>query len=242
MLVLPGITSPAAVWEFAVEEFARRRRVLILDQRGRGLSDGPPSGYRLEDYAADARAVIAACGLTRPVVLGHSMGARVAAALAAATPEDVGPVVLVDPPVTGPGRPPYPFPLDFYLDGIRAAVAGETPSSSPHSGWDAARLADRTAWLGTCDPEAVSASYRNFHAEDFLGRWAALARPALVVGARSPVVPPAALDELRRTNPTAWVRTVEDAGHMVPWDNLAGFERAVEDGIAWALEADVRTA
>src|ERR1051325_1090298 len=53
----------------------------MLDNRGRGLSDQRPGlGHSTEDYAEDAAGVIEALGLAPTMVLGHSMGARVAAA------------------------------------------------------------------------------------------------------------------------------------------------------------------
>ena len=104
VLILPGIPSPAPTWEFVARELADDYRVFTADIRGRGLSDNPPSGYTLPDYAADAAGVIEALGLDRPIVLGHSMGARIATALGALHPDSAGALVIVDPPLTGPGR------------------------------------------------------------------------------------------------------------------------------------------
>jgi len=56
-------------------------RVTVPDVRGRGESDRAASGqYRLTDYAADVAGLVAALNLRTPAVLGHSMGARIAAA------------------------------------------------------------------------------------------------------------------------------------------------------------------
>ena len=54
--------------------------MLVLDVRGRGLSDTPADGFTLPEYAGDVAAVIDELELEPPVVLGHSMGARIAAA------------------------------------------------------------------------------------------------------------------------------------------------------------------
>ena len=86
LLIVPGITMPAACVEFLALPLAERHRVISVDPRGRGLSEQPESGYALTDYADDLAALIAALGLERPIVLGHSMGARIAAALAAYHP------------------------------------------------------------------------------------------------------------------------------------------------------------
>ena len=126
LVLLPGITSPAVSWEFVGERLAGRNDVYVVDNRGRGLSQGGANlGYRLDDYAADTEGMIRALGLARPVVMGHSMGARIGARLARRAPDCVGKLILVDPPVSGPGRRPYPPPLQPYLDSLDAVSRGE---------------------------------------------------------------------------------------------------------------------
>ncbi|MGE4012351.1 MAG: alpha/beta fold hydrolase, partial [Alphaproteobacteria bacterium] len=59
LLLLPGITSPAITWAFVSERLAQWLHVYTLDIRGRGLSEQRPGlGYRLNDYALDAKGVI----------------------------------------------------------------------------------------------------------------------------------------------------------------------------------------
>lgn len=75
-----------------------RWRIAGLDHRGHGASDRAADGYRVVDYAADTVAVVSH-ELPAPVILhGHSLGALVALATAAAVPERVAAVVLEDPP------------------------------------------------------------------------------------------------------------------------------------------------
>lgn len=50
ILIVPGITSPAVTWAFAAEKLAESHRVIVVDLRGRGLSESRPGlGYSLED-------------------------------------------------------------------------------------------------------------------------------------------------------------------------------------------------
>ncbi len=74
----------------------RRFRIITYDARGHGLSSKPSSGYGFEQVVADARVVIAATRLRRPIVVGHSWGAMVALELATRRPRAVGGAVLVD--------------------------------------------------------------------------------------------------------------------------------------------------
>ena len=52
--------------------------VIMYDRRGHGLSAKPETGYTWQVHAADLVALIAALGLERPRVIGHSGGAAAA--------------------------------------------------------------------------------------------------------------------------------------------------------------------
>ncbi|MGQ0634397.1 MAG: alpha/beta fold hydrolase [Planctomycetaceae bacterium] len=74
-----------------------RWRIVALDFRGHGKSGRVSGGYRVVDYVEDALSLLATVG-EPAIVYGHSLGALVAAAAAAARPELVRAVVLEDPP------------------------------------------------------------------------------------------------------------------------------------------------
>jgi len=226
LLIVPGITMPAACVEFVALPLAEFHRVISVDPRGRGLSDQPESGYALTDYAADLAALIEALRLDRPIALGHSMGARIVAALAACHPDAAGAVILADPPLTGPGRNPYPVPLDPYVDSLRKAKHGATADDMRPAfpTWSDEHLELRARWLGTCSEAAVVETYERFHSEDLHALLPQIPVPVLFVyGAESPVVPAGELPELRALLPRARFEAVDRAGHMIPWDNLDDF-------------------
>jgi len=223
ILIIPGITSPAITWEFVAEPLAEARRVIACDVRGRGLSDKPATGFTLADYAADAAGLIEALSLRRPIVLGHSMGARIAAALGAAHPDLVGPLIIVDPPLTGPGRPPYPTSRESFQEQLHEAYAGTTAEAVRrfYPRWKERELQLRAEWLPTCDEHAVLETHRLFDVEDFFGYWSRLHPPLLFIyGKESPVVTEEGLADVRAANPAAAVLGIADAGHMIPWENL----------------------
>jgi N-formylmaleamate deformylase len=226
LVIVPGITSPAITWEFVAAPLSNEFRVIIVDTRGRGLSESPSSGYTLREYADDLIGLVRGVGLVQPVVIGHSMGARIVAAAAADMRQAFGPVVIVDPPLSGLGRDPYPFPLDGYINALRQAQAGASADDMRryYPTWPDRELRIRADWLSTCDERAVVETYCNFHIEDFFDYWPAVVSPALFLyGAESPVVPSVAIDEIVSSNPSAEVSSIAHAGHMIPFENLDEF-------------------
>jgi pimeloyl-ACP methyl ester carboxylesterase len=86
------------------EHFGKTHRVVSVDLRGHGESDKPIEDYTMPLFADDVAFVCRELGIDSIVVVGHSMGGSVAAALAAHHPELVVAAVGVDSPlVTSPG-------------------------------------------------------------------------------------------------------------------------------------------
>jgi N-formylmaleamate deformylase len=223
LVVLPGITSPAITMDFVARELTDLVRPIVLDVRGRGLSDAGPS-YTLDDYAADTLAVVAGLGLDRPLLLGHSMGARIAAVVAASGGADPRGTVLVDPPMSGPGRGPYPTTLTAFLGQLAEAERGtdadEVARSWPR--WPRREQELRARWLSSCDQAAIAATHAGFESEDFFDVWPKVPAPTVLLhGADSPVVTAAGVAEARAANAGATFVEIPDAGHMVFWDNPA---------------------
>jgi pimeloyl-ACP methyl ester carboxylesterase len=73
-------------------------RTLRFDLYGHGLSDRPRGDYSLERFSRQTRELVEAMGFPRPVVLlGHSLGAAIAAAVTAANPQWIERLMLVAP-------------------------------------------------------------------------------------------------------------------------------------------------
>lgn len=232
VVIVPGITTPAIGWDFVASALRERRRIIVLDVRGRGLSDHPVDGYELSEYAEDVVAVIGALRLHEPILLGHSMGARIAAATAVRHPEvPLSGLLLAEPPLSGPGRSRYPVPISDLLAQIEQARAGTSPEevARRYPAWPRRELDLRARWLGTCSEAAVTVTHRGFEHDDFFTMWDALESPVLIYGERSLVVSRASIAELRRRNRRAATVAVPGAGHMLPWENYGGTMRVLED-------------
>ncbi|MFI7121254.1 isochorismatase family protein [Amycolatopsis sp. NPDC049868] len=218
VIVLPGITSPAVTMDFVARELTDLVRPLVLDVRGRGLSDDG-AGYDLASYAADVDAVVDGLGLRDPILFGHSMGARIAAR--AATTRTLRGTVLADPPLSGPGRAPYPTTLDAFLGQLdqarRGTDADEVARSWPR--WPRREQELRARWLSSCSRDAIVATHAGFESEDFFDDWPKVPAPTFFLyGGASPVVTAAGAAEAAERNPAAEFVEIPDAGHMIFWD------------------------
>jgi pimeloyl-ACP methyl ester carboxylesterase len=96
IVALHGLTASFVNFVGIAEKLAGRHAVFGVDLRGRGDSDKPEGPYGFAQHGRDVAAAMRAMGLGPSVVVGHSMGAFVAAALAAQNPELVSGVVLID--------------------------------------------------------------------------------------------------------------------------------------------------
>jgi len=233
VVIVPGITSPAVTWGFVGERFGRHFDTYILDVRGRGLSaSGADLDYSVDAQAADLVAFAEALELERYAVVGHSMGGRIGIRAAAEHPRGLRRLVIVDPPVSGPGRRAYPSKLPWYVDSMRLARAGCSAQQMRDfcPTWTDQQLQLRAEWLHTCDERAVVASFDGFHEDDIHQYLPALTQPAmLMVASRGDVLLQADIDEFGALAPGIAVSRVENAGHMIPWDNEEGFYAAFGD-------------
>ena len=233
VIIIPGITSPAITWGFVGEVFGGAFDTYVLDVRGRGLSSASPMlDYSLKAQADDIVAFVEKLKLTNFSLVGHSMGARIAARAAGCIRKGLHSVVLVDPPASGPGRRPYPSKLPWYIDSMALARLGTDAQGMREfcPTWTYEQRQLRAEWLHTCDERAVIASFNGFHEDDFFADAAQLKVPSLLITAeRGDVVLPADVEELQRATPSMLHTRVPNAGHMIPWDNEAGFYAAFGD-------------
>jgi pimeloyl-ACP methyl ester carboxylesterase len=101
VLIVHGILDHGAGWDAVARPLAARGyRVVAPDLRGHGRSAhiSPAASYNFMDFLADLVAIGSRCA--PPFILvGHSLGASMAAAYTAAHPERVQSLILVEPPL-----------------------------------------------------------------------------------------------------------------------------------------------
>jgi acyl transferase domain-containing protein/acyl carrier protein len=102
VLCLHGILEHGAAWDGVAFGLAQQGfHVVAPDLRGHGRSDhaGPDGGYQLLDFLGDLDALLPQMGADLTGLVGHSMGAVLAAILTSLRPQRVPRLVLVEPVV-----------------------------------------------------------------------------------------------------------------------------------------------
>jgi len=100
IVMIHGLNGNLAVWHLKmVPELRKEYRVTTYDLRGHGRSDMPPTGYTTEDMAEDLRGIMAALGIERAHLVGHSLGADICLHCALLYPDRVEKMVLIEPAI-----------------------------------------------------------------------------------------------------------------------------------------------
>jgi pimeloyl-ACP methyl ester carboxylesterase len=231
----------APTWGRAAEALASRHRVVAIDLRGHGQSDKPKQGYAEADFVADLTAILPGFD-DAPDLIGHSMGGRIAARVAAAHPELLRRLVLAEA-VGGPPRPrPEAETLQMrrgaadWLTGMRAqpreTLRGQL--SIQHPGWTAAELDAFIDGQLEFAPQMFGPG-----GMDYFWDWRSVLRrltcPSLVLGGdtSSRTFPPAGSDEASLDEAASLLRAgrverIAGAGHMLHLDQPERFVQVVE--------------
>ena len=253
-----GLTLHALVWSgegvgmLLLHGFGNYRTV-ALDLRGHGDSDADPEGrYDHESMARDVKAAADFLGMERLVLIGHSMGGRVALRFAGAHPDRIAGLVVID---TGPEldargttrirletgkRSPLFDSLEEYeglLSNLYPAARPETLARMARHGLrrrDDGRYERKIDSGFVTRQESVTEEQRRAWSEqESKALWDAIAKlpcPILVVrGAASDVLGAQTADRMVEAARNARLVEIPRAGHSVMVDNPDAFRDAVTD-------------
>lgn len=209
------------------------RDVLALDFRGWGRSRALPPPYSLRQYAADVADVLSAEGVTDFVLVGHSMGGKVAQLVAAGRPSGLHGLVLVAP---GPAMPAEHVTREYREFLSHAYDDAEAASRSRDDVLTATPLNDEQQRRVLEDSLSASVGARlewplNGIAEDISDRAVLIDTATIVLAAENDVVEPA---EVLRSNlvpfiPHAQLRVTPKSGHLIPLEAPKAVAEAIED-------------
>jgi len=215
-----------------LDQLAQRYHVFAPEWPGYGESTGEELLEDMLDFALHGWDVIDALGLSRPHLVGHSMGGMIAAEMACLAPRDLDKLVLVA--AAGLWMDEHPIPDIFALLPFQLA---ELLFDDPQKG-----QALLTGGADLSDMEALKEFYlvsqrRLAMAGKVLfpipnrrlsKRLYRLTAPTLILwGAADRLIVPAYAARWQALIPAARVEMVEGAAHMLPYERPEAFLRAV---------------
>jgi pimeloyl-ACP methyl ester carboxylesterase len=221
VVLLHGLIGNGACWTPVARVLEGEFDVVMPDARGHGGSSAPLHGYRYDDHASDVVGLIRGLELSRPVLLGHSMGGMTAAVVASRGAGGLRGLILVDPTFLSPERQrevsdsdvaeQHRRALGLHKSELVAQARARSPRRSPEivELLAEARLKTHLGAFDVLTPP--NPEYRDVVS--------AIDVPILLVmGDSSPVVTLEMATELRSLNPRVRIEQVQDAAHGLPFD------------------------
>jgi pimeloyl-ACP methyl ester carboxylesterase len=254
LLLLHGFGNEAHIWDDFAPGVAPYYRTLALDHRGHGDSDWDPERrYEHEAMVEDVESATSELGIERLVLIGHSLGGRIATLFAGRHPERLAGLVIVDvgPEVDARGKlriqqdvesqqEPIFDSVTEYARVLSLAYPAARPDTLQRMAIHGLRKrADERFELkmdpvlrGTFRSQETPEQQKAREREMELQLWDALAKitcPTLVVrGAASDILSPDVADRMvDDVLPKGRLAVVARAGHSVMTDNPEGFRDAV---------------
>lgn len=244
VLLLHGVRNTGARYRRIAEEGLSHRRVMAPDLRGHGRSTWDPP-WDVDTHIADLVALLDDLGVPSVDVVGHSFGGLLSLRLAAAVPERVNRVILLDPAVS--------LSPDLCRQSALADLHGEGRCGAWATVGDA-----RAAWLVGRPPEGHWAADEDLatflhRGDDGLLRfhysrsaaivaWSEMAHPPPAFGAyagpvllvealRDAFVSTALREMLAREANDRLTHTGIEAGHMLFWDAFDDLVAVLRDAL-----------
>lgn len=221
------------VWSHWWRELSRSHRLIQFDVRGTGMSDREAPDVGLDGWMRDLDAVVEETGVERAPFVGICHGGALAAAYAAARPDRVSRLVLINSYAQG-----------AYVDGAsdEDREQAETLERLIRLGWGDRNAAFRevfsrlilpaadpthVAWLGeterlTASPETAARMWRAFHSTDIREKLHHINAPTLVAHVRGDGLVPFELGRrLASAIPNARFLPLAGENHVIQPDDEA---------------------
>lgn len=238
VVLLPGLASPAAVYDNVAPKIAGNHRLIFVQVNGfAGSAPGTKVDNLLPAMVDELAGWLAANHIQKPAVIGHSMGGLMAMMLAKRHPEAAGRLLIVDAlPFYGMlfGPTATPDTVRPFAEQMRAGlVSGTTPLAvPPHMSNSDAGKAKVLAWLKASDPKTVGEALVEDSTTDVRPDLSSLANvPVTVLYAVSDPGAKAMADALYREAykalPNAKLVSVEKSEHFIMLDQPARFDEEV---------------
>lgn len=218
VVLLHGLAGHSGEWDETAAWMRERHRVVAFDQRAHGASERCPAEVSRAAYVADVVAVINALSLGRAVLVGQSLGGHTAMLTAAAHPDLVAALVMIE---AGPGDGDVSddieawlasWPLPFPSPEAAVRFFGGGPVGAA---WAAGLEEREDGWRPRFAPSLMVRSMRELARRPSWPDWKRVRCSTLVVLAESGIFSASHVREMAHARPGTVFETVPGAGHDV---------------------------
>ena len=263
IVLIHGMLNSSSHWKAVAQDLARDHTVIAPDLIGHGDSAAPRGDYSLGAHAASIRDLLAAIGVDRATIVGHSLGGGVAMQFFYQFPQRVERLVLISS--GGLGHEVSPLLRTAALPGMSLLLSLTIHPRLVGAMWDAGgRLRGRGVGAGV-HLQAIARALRPLEnagarqaflhtlrsvidvhgqrvaATDRLGLLDSM--PTLIVwGERDHTIP---IEHGRRAHeaiPHSVFRTLPDAAHFPHLEDPGGLARALREFVAGTQPGSIEDA
>lgn len=240
LVLVHGFSDNGLCWTPTARDLEADFDVIMPDMRGHGLSERVQPGDKV-DMAADVAELIHSLGLTRPIMVGHSMGAMITYQIGVRFPELVSALVLEDPPWwLSPRAQPLPLrrPAENPIAQWAKSLSNQTLDElfvqyrKEHPNWPEELLRPMCESKKQLDQTIVDIMTDRMHSQEvhWLTIIQQIAHPILLFAANPElggIVTPDVVAKVRELNPKVRIVSFPDVGHLIRFDTYTAFMDAL---------------
>jgi pimeloyl-ACP methyl ester carboxylesterase len=245
VVLIPGLSSPRAVWDGVAPDLARNHRVILVQVNG-FAGDDPGANLKgaiLDGVVADLHGWLSAHKLGPAMIVGHSRGGLLALQLAKAHPEDASALMIVDSlPYVGDIFVPNATvaQIEPQAKRMRDELVASFGKPDPTAERTAAAMALKpaaqakvAAWIEKADARVSGEAMYEDMTTDLRPDMGSIATPITLVFPYSQAMPKDRAEAFYRAEyakaPSVTFVPVADSGHFVMLDQPEAFASAVAD-------------
>lgn len=226
IVFIHGYAGCAETWEYQINHFANKYRVVVPDLRGHGQSDAPYTQYTMSEMVGDLDAIVETLKLPEKFTLvGHSFGGAICVEYANAHPERLERLVLI----ATAGEYPLPKAMNWIF---RIPTAFFRPFWPYRPRWNAEIHVMKRMMMNNLQKWQGWPLLRN------------ITTPTLVItGERDNYFPRYVFDDVGKMVPNAELNDVGSAKHKVQLERHEAVNRAIErfvgdgQGSSWRMKS-----
>ena len=235
MILLHGAMDNGLCWTHIAKVLEERYDVLMPDARGHGQSVADDQEWTLPQMVEDVTNLIAHLQLSKPVVIGHSMGAQVATLLGATHPDLVSKILLEDPAYSLKSSFPFTFILISLL--FKRMIQKNSQRTLPQIRKICDRLnkkwheEEKVAWVVAQKEFSVNAGFALFKKLNLKQDWQIIfpkiTVPTLLLVSQKGLLKFKDAVRILPAFPDAKITLIENAGHNIRRENTPAFLKAI---------------